>query len=107
MPGVPGSNPINEKFHTSDMTAIARLVKWQDLEGDIRKGSPYPRCTGVHRRAVCVYGSGDLHWMLHQHHLFANKFDPEVDDTAIKCLEVYLRLKALHNIDLHAQYAPE
>ncbi|XP_069046818.1 beta-1,3-galactosyl-O-glycosyl-glycoprotein beta-1,6-N-acetylglucosaminyltransferase 3 [Lepisosteus oculatus] len=107
MSGVPGSNPINEKFHTTDMIAIARLVKWEYLEGDIQKGSSYPRCTGVHRRSVCVYGSGDLHWMLHQHHLFANKFDPEVDDTAIKCLEVYLRLKALHNRDLHVQYAPE
>ncbi|XP_066557973.1 beta-1,3-galactosyl-O-glycosyl-glycoprotein beta-1,6-N-acetylglucosaminyltransferase 3 [Amia ocellicauda] len=96
MPGVPGSIPSNSKFHTTDLQAIARLVKWEYFEGDTRKGSPYPRCSGIHRRAVCVYGSGDLHWMLPQHHLFANKFDPEVDDVAIKCLEVHLRDKAVN-----------
>ncbi|XP_041082932.1 beta-1,3-galactosyl-O-glycosyl-glycoprotein beta-1,6-N-acetylglucosaminyltransferase 3-like [Polyodon spathula] len=96
MPGVPGSNPPNEKFHTSDMSSIARLVKWSYLEGDVSKGAPYPRCTGTHRRSVCVYGSGDLQWMLRQQHLFANKFDPEVNDIAIQCLEEHLRHKAIY-----------
>ncbi|KAK1157988.1 beta-1,3-galactosyl-O-glycosyl-glycoprotein beta-1,6-N-acetylglucosaminyltransferase 3-like [Acipenser oxyrinchus oxyrinchus] len=96
MPGVPGSNPPNEKFHASDMSSIARLVKWSYLEGDVSKGAPYPRCTGTHRRSVCVYGSGDLQWLLRQHHLFANKFDREVDDIAIQCLEEHLRHKAIY-----------
>ncbi|KAI4872096.1 hypothetical protein NFI96_008996 [Prochilodus magdalenae] len=91
MPDVPGSNPPNGKYHTSDMMAIARLVKWSYLEGDIKKGAPYPPCTGSHRHAVCVYGAGDLKWILKQKHLFANKFDPAVDDVAIKCLEAFLR----------------
>ncbi|XP_028678609.2 beta-1,3-galactosyl-O-glycosyl-glycoprotein beta-1,6-N-acetylglucosaminyltransferase 3 [Erpetoichthys calabaricus] len=96
MHSVPGSMPPNDKFHSSDMNAIARLVKWEYLEGDVRKGSPYPRCTGTHRRAICVYGAGDLRWMLRQHHLFANKFDPTVDSVAIDCLEEYLRYKAIY-----------
>ncbi|XP_027028810.1 beta-1,3-galactosyl-O-glycosyl-glycoprotein beta-1,6-N-acetylglucosaminyltransferase 3 [Tachysurus fulvidraco] len=95
MPSVPGSNPPNEKYDESDMLAIARLVKWSYHEGNLKNGAPYPPCTGAHRHAVCVYGAGDLNWILKQKHLIANKFDPEVDDIAIKCLEAFLRYKAI------------
>ncbi|XP_072004136.1 beta-1,3-galactosyl-O-glycosyl-glycoprotein beta-1,6-N-acetylglucosaminyltransferase 3-like [Engystomops pustulosus] len=91
MPGVPGSSPYNNKYQMSDMNSLARMVKWSYDEGEVNKGAPYPPCTGIHRRAVCVYGTGDLSWILKQHHLLANKFDPEVDDVAIYCLEEYLR----------------
>ncbi|XP_036431967.1 beta-1,3-galactosyl-O-glycosyl-glycoprotein beta-1,6-N-acetylglucosaminyltransferase 3 [Colossoma macropomum] len=100
MPNVPGSNPHNEKYHESDMLAIARLVKWSYLEGDVSKGAPYPPCSGAHRHAVCVYGAGDLKWIVNQKHLIANKFDPGVDDIAIKCLEAFLRYKAIHGQSL-------
>ncbi|NXN93900.1 GCNT3 acetylglucosaminyltransferase, partial [Rhinopomastus cyanomelas] len=96
MPGVPGATPRNNKYHMSDMNALPRLVKWQYLEGDPSAGAPYPPCTGQHQRAVCIYGVGDLPWMLTQHHLLANKFDPEVDEAAIQCLEEHLRHKALY-----------
>lgn len=45
---------------------------------------------------MCVYGAGDLQWMLQQHHLFANKFD--TDPIAIRCLEEHLKRKALAEI---------
>lgn len=95
MPSVPGSVPANNKYDTSDMLAFARAVKWSYHTGDVRKGAPYPPCTGDYRRAVCVYGAGDLRWLLAQKHLLANKFDPEVDDVAIRCMESVLRFKAL------------
>ncbi|XP_069480444.1 beta-1,3-galactosyl-O-glycosyl-glycoprotein beta-1,6-N-acetylglucosaminyltransferase 3-like [Ambystoma mexicanum] len=95
MPGMPGSIPSSAKHDVSDMKSLARLVKWKDKEGDVNKGASYPPCTGVHRRSVCIYGAGDLHWMLQQHHLLANQFDPSVDDTVIQCLEEHLRNKAL------------
>ncbi|XP_069786654.1 beta-1,3-galactosyl-O-glycosyl-glycoprotein beta-1,6-N-acetylglucosaminyltransferase-like [Narcine bancroftii] len=98
MPNVPGSFPVSNKFDTSDMHSIARLVKWSYLEGDISKGAPYPPCTGEHVRAVCIYGAGDLKWMLQQHHLFANKFDTAIDNVAIQCLEEYLRHKAISHL---------
>ncbi|XP_056425257.1 beta-1,3-galactosyl-O-glycosyl-glycoprotein beta-1,6-N-acetylglucosaminyltransferase 3-like [Hyla sarda] len=100
MPGVPGSSPYNDKYELSDMNSLARMVKWQYSEGDIHKGGAYPPCTGIHRRAVCVYGTGDLSWILKQHHLFANKFDPQVDNVAIDCMEEYIRHKTIFNIDL-------
>ena len=94
MPSVPGSNPPNEKYHESDMNSIARLVKWGYLEGDISKGAPYPHCGGAHRRSICLFGLSDLQWMFQQHHLLANKFDPEVNDLSIRCIEAYLNFKA-------------
>ncbi|CAH2294172.1 beta-1,3-galactosyl-O-glycosyl-glyco beta-1,6-N-acetylglucosaminyltransferase [Pelobates cultripes] len=93
---VPGSVPANSKYDVSDMNSIARFVKWKYLEGDMSKGAPYPPCSGIHVRAVCVFGAGDLQFMLGKHHLFANKFDVDVDPTAIQCLEEHLRYKALH-----------
>ncbi|XP_017340264.3 beta-1,3-galactosyl-O-glycosyl-glycoprotein beta-1,6-N-acetylglucosaminyltransferase 3 [Ictalurus punctatus] len=100
MPSVPGSNPPNEKFDESDMLAIARLVKWSYHEGNIKNGAPYPPCTGTYRHAVCVYGAGDLNWILKQKHLFANKFDPQVDDIAIKCMEAFLRYQSIYGQSL-------
>ncbi|CDQ86404.1 unnamed protein product [Oncorhynchus mykiss] len=100
MTAVPGSNPSNSKYQQSDMNSIARVVRWSYLAGDVRSGAPYPHCSGTYRRAVCVYGAGDLQWLLNQHHLIANKFDPEVDDVAIRCLESYLRFKATHRVSL-------
>ncbi|XP_057625048.1 beta-1,3-galactosyl-O-glycosyl-glycoprotein beta-1,6-N-acetylglucosaminyltransferase 3 [Chionomys nivalis] len=97
---MPGSTPLHPKFDLSDMRAIARLTKWQDHEGDIEDGAPYTPCSGVHQRAVCIYGSGDLHWILQNHHLLANKFDPKVDDNVLQCLEEYLRHKAIYGTEL-------
>ncbi|XP_071424092.1 beta-1,3-galactosyl-O-glycosyl-glycoprotein beta-1,6-N-acetylglucosaminyltransferase 3 [Pithys albifrons albifrons] len=96
MPGAPGALPHNDKFQLSDMNALPRLVKWQYLEGDPSRGAPYPPCSGRHQRSVCIYGAGDVAWMLQQHHLLANKFDPQVDDAAILCLEEHLRHRALY-----------
>ncbi|XP_026022079.1 beta-1,3-galactosyl-O-glycosyl-glycoprotein beta-1,6-N-acetylglucosaminyltransferase-like [Astatotilapia calliptera] len=96
IPGVPGSTWPNRKFDMTDMNAIARMVKWQWHEGS--EGSlqaVYPECKGHHVKSVCVYGAGDLQWLIEQHHLFANKFDADRDPIAIYCLEKYLRHKAL------------
>ncbi|XP_040272992.1 beta-1,3-galactosyl-O-glycosyl-glycoprotein beta-1,6-N-acetylglucosaminyltransferase [Bufo bufo] len=95
-PEMPGSVPANSKYDVSDMNSIARFVKWQYLEGDVTKGAPYPPCSGTHVRSVCVFGAGDLQFMLGKHHLFANKFDVNVDSIAIQCLEEHLRHKALY-----------
>nr|QOE74762.1 1,3 galactose glycoprotein beta1,6N-acetyl glucosaminyl transferase 1 [Elephant endotheliotropic herpesvirus 1A]WES72353.1 1,3 galactose glycoprotein beta1,6N-acetyl glucosaminyl transferase 1 [Elephantid betaherpesvirus 1] len=96
MPGVPGAVPLMYKYDTSDMQAIARFVKWQYYEGDVAKGALYPPCNGVHIRSVCVFGSGDVHWILQNaHHLFANKFDEDVDVFAVQCLDEHLRHRSL------------
>nr|XP_015221789.1 PREDICTED: beta-1,3-galactosyl-O-glycosyl-glycoprotein beta-1,6-N-acetylglucosaminyltransferase [Lepisosteus oculatus]XP_015221795.1 PREDICTED: beta-1,3-galactosyl-O-glycosyl-glycoprotein beta-1,6-N-acetylglucosaminyltransferase [Lepisosteus oculatus]XP_015221803.1 PREDICTED: beta-1,3-galactosyl-O-glycosyl-glycoprotein beta-1,6-N-acetylglucosaminyltransferase [Lepisosteus oculatus] len=95
IPVVPGSIPVGSKYDVTDMNAIARFVKWSYFEGVLSKGALYPPCTGTHVRSICVYGAGDLNWILQQHHLFANKFDIDVDPFAIQCLEEHLRHKSL------------
>lgn len=95
-PGVPGSTWPNSKYDMTDMNAIARLVKWEWHEGsEDSLEAVYPKCEGNHVRAICVYGVGDLQWILEQHHIFANKFDTDTDPIAVYCLEKYLRHKAL------------
>ncbi|XP_063151227.1 beta-1,3-galactosyl-O-glycosyl-glycoprotein beta-1,6-N-acetylglucosaminyltransferase [Candoia aspera] len=96
IPEVPGAVSASDKYDVSDMNAIARFVKWHYFEGDVSKGAPYPPCNGVHVRSVCVFGVGDLSWMLQKHHFFANKFDTDIDPFAIQCLEEHLRDKMLH-----------
>uniref|UniRef100_A0A668UWI2 Glucosaminyl (N-acetyl) transferase 3, mucin type n=1 Tax=Oreochromis aureus TaxID=47969 RepID=A0A668UWI2_OREAU len=96
IPGVPGSTWPNRKFDMTDINAIARMVKWQWHEGsEDSVQAVYPECKGHHVRSICVYGAGDLQWLIEQHHLFANKFDADRDPIAIYCLEKYLRHKAL------------
>ncbi|KAG8011983.1 Beta-1 [Nibea albiflora] len=100
MPGVPGSTRPNRKYDLTDIHAIARLVKWQGHEGPQDSlQSVYTECHGHHVRGICVYGAGDLQWMVEQHHLFANKFDTDRDPIAVYCLEKYLRYKALADAD--------
>lgn len=99
IPEVPGSMSLSYKYDMSDMLALVRFVKWQYFEGDTAKGAPYPPCSGVHLRSVCVFGAGDLKWMLGTHHLFANKFDMDVDLFAIQCLDEHLRHKALQALE--------
>ncbi|KAF7200382.1 beta-1,3-galactosyl-O-glycosyl-glycoprotein beta-1,6-N-acetylglucosaminyltransferase [Nothobranchius furzeri] len=94
--GVPGSSWPNRKYDQTDISAVARLVKWQSHEGSQDSESAvYPECQGNHVRSICVYGAGDLQWLLEHHHFFANKFDIEMDPIAVFCLEKHLRHKAL------------
>ncbi|XP_028313921.1 beta-1,3-galactosyl-O-glycosyl-glycoprotein beta-1,6-N-acetylglucosaminyltransferase-like [Gouania willdenowi] len=99
MPGIPGSRWPHVKHGTTDLNSHARLVKWQWHEGP--QGSleaAYPKCEGTHNREICVYGAGDLPWLLEHHHFFANKFDTDFDAIAVYCLEKYLRQKALSDL---------
>ncbi|XP_063301783.1 beta-1,3-galactosyl-O-glycosyl-glycoprotein beta-1,6-N-acetylglucosaminyltransferase 3-like [Pelobates fuscus] len=100
MARVPGSLPSHKKHDISDLTAIARLVKWQGHAGNVDEGAPYADCTGEYRRTVCIYGVGDLQWILQQHHLFGNKFDSSVDNNALQCMEQYIRHKTLYGTEL-------
>ncbi|KAM9858390.1 beta-1,3-galactosyl-O-glycosyl-glycoprotein beta-1,6-N-acetylglucosaminyltransferase-like [Aulostomus maculatus] len=100
MPGVPGFTWPHTKYDMSDINAIARLVKWEWHEGSLGSvQAVYPKCQGIHVRSICVYGAGDLHWLIQQHHLFANKFDADKDPIAIYCLEKYLRTKAMAELE--------
>ncbi|CAG5094609.1 Oidioi.mRNA.OKI2018_I69.XSR.g13707.t1.cds [Oikopleura dioica] len=90
-PGAPGYLPPNPRYDKNEFQSLARIVKWYD---HVLNGL-YPRCYGAYRHGICVYGAGDLPWLLEQKHLFANKFSAWNDDLAIQCLEKHLRRKEL------------
>ncbi|CDQ75814.1 unnamed protein product [Oncorhynchus mykiss] len=56
----------------TDLMSKTRLVKWSYLEGPL-----YPTCTGKHVRSVCIYGAGELYWLMNYGSWFANKVDPK------------------------------
>ncbi|XP_048476753.1 beta-1,3-galactosyl-O-glycosyl-glycoprotein beta-1,6-N-acetylglucosaminyltransferase 3-like [Rhincodon typus] len=91
MPNVPGSISYTQRTTRT----LGRAVKWSFEAGDITRGALYPPCTGRYRHLICVYGAGDLQWVVHQRPFFANKFDPDMDNTAVQCMEEYLRNRTL------------
>ncbi|XP_072445338.1 beta-1,3-galactosyl-O-glycosyl-glycoprotein beta-1,6-N-acetylglucosaminyltransferase 3-like [Chiloscyllium punctatum] len=94
MPNVPGSIPYTQ----GATRTLGRAVKWSFEAGDVARGALYPPCTGRYHHLVCVYGAGDLQWVVRQRCFFANKFDPNMDNTAVQCMEEYLRNRTLGNI---------
>lgn len=87
LPGVPGGIARSQPDIT-DLMSKTRLVKWSYLEDSL-----YPPCTGTHVRSVCIYGVGELRWLLNYGHWFANKFDLETDRIIVQCLEENLQKK--------------
>lgn len=93
--GSPGYRHPHLKWDLNELQTITRIVKWHALEEEAPVKTPpvYPKCHGYHKRGICVYGLGDISWLLKQEHFFANKFDDSRigDDFAIQCLEQILR----------------
>ncbi|CBY23916.1 unnamed protein product [Oikopleura dioica] len=94
MRGAPGFRHPHIKWDLNELQSLTRVVKWHSFE-DIAQVPEnervYPKCHGYHKRTICVYGTGDVGWLLRQKHFFANKFDPNYDDFAVQCLEKILR----------------
>lgn len=80
----PGNRPKSGKFDVNEIQSRARLVKWSDYAG-----IQYPVCKGYWRHSICVYGYGDVGWLMKREHLFANKFDTNhvKSNAAVQCLE--------------------
>lgn len=96
IPSVPLSVPVNSVFDVLDMIA---LVQWWSFQQETYKEPPTTTAQGHDENFV--YESGDLLWLLKQH-LFAKKFDPEVD-IAIRCTESILHFRALGHDPLPTQ----
>ncbi|XP_064598750.1 beta-1,3-galactosyl-O-glycosyl-glycoprotein beta-1,6-N-acetylglucosaminyltransferase 3-like [Liolophura sinensis] len=80
MSGAPGGYPVYVNQKAGEH--ISRVVLWKD--------TMYPPCQGVYVRGVCILTSPDLKWLVQRPQMFANKFDVNVDRSAVQCL--------LHNI---------
>ncbi|XP_063315618.1 beta-1,3-galactosyl-O-glycosyl-glycoprotein beta-1,6-N-acetylglucosaminyltransferase 7-like [Pelobates fuscus] len=89
MKDVPGSTP------NAQWEGNIRAVKWKDQEG-----VSHPGCFGQYVRDICVYGLGDLPWIIESPHLFANKFDPGLHPLVTDCLERHYRLRVLEQAEV-------
>ncbi|XP_035976931.2 putative beta-1,3-galactosyl-O-glycosyl-glycoprotein beta-1,6-N-acetylglucosaminyltransferase 7 [Halichoerus grypus] len=74
-----------------------RAVKWRHEEGSVHDG-----CKGRYVHESCVYGPGDLPWIIRSPALFANTFD-STDPLVVTCLERWHRLRVLRQAEAPVQ----
>ncbi|XP_006018251.1 beta-1,3-galactosyl-O-glycosyl-glycoprotein beta-1,6-N-acetylglucosaminyltransferase 7 [Alligator sinensis] len=85
----PGATP------NADWEGNIRAIKWKDQEGVKHNG-----CKGHYIRNICIYGLGDLQWIIESPHLFANKFESGKYPLVMDCLERRYRLKVLQQAEV-------
>ncbi|XP_006881729.1 PREDICTED: beta-1,3-galactosyl-O-glycosyl-glycoprotein beta-1,6-N-acetylglucosaminyltransferase 7 [Elephantulus edwardii] len=75
-------------------------------EGNIRavkrkhqEGAAHGGCKGHYVHDVCVYGLGDLPWLVRSPALFAGEFEFSTDPLVVTCLERRHRLRALQQAE--------
>ncbi|XP_021116331.1 N-acetyllactosaminide beta-1,6-N-acetylglucosaminyl-transferase isoform X3 [Heterocephalus glaber] len=91
IPGVPGSMP------NASWTGNLRAVKWIDME------DKHGGCHGHYVHGICIYGNGDLKWLMDSPSLFANKFELNTYPLTVECLELRLRERALNQSETAIQ----
>lgn len=91
IPGVPGSMP------NASWEGNLRAIKWNDME------EKHGGCHGHYVRGICIYGTGDLRWLLNSQSLFANKFELATYPPTLECLELWLRERALNQSETPLQ----
>ncbi|XP_042319766.1 N-acetyllactosaminide beta-1,6-N-acetylglucosaminyl-transferase-like [Sceloporus undulatus] len=88
IPGVPGSMP------NATWEGGLRAIKWSDAEAN------HGGCHGHYVRSICIFGTGDLKWLLNSKNLFANKFELGTYPPTVECLELSLRERALNQSEV-------
>ncbi|XP_066481021.1 N-acetyllactosaminide beta-1,6-N-acetylglucosaminyl-transferase-like [Tiliqua scincoides] len=88
IPGVPGSMP------NASWEGDLRAIKWSDMAKE------HGGCHGHYVRNICIYGTGDLNWLLNSRHLFANKVELKTYPPTVECLELRLRERALNQSEI-------
>uniref|UniRef100_A0A2I3H6G9 Glucosaminyl (N-acetyl) transferase 2 (I blood group) n=1 Tax=Nomascus leucogenys TaxID=61853 RepID=A0A2I3H6G9_NOMLE len=91
LPGVPGSMP------NASWTGNLRAIKWSDMED--RHGG----CHGHYVHGICIYGNGDLKWLVNSPSLFANKFELNTYPLTVECLELRHRERTLNQSETAIQ----
>ncbi|KAF7464206.1 Hypothetical predicted protein [Marmota monax] len=91
IPGVPGSMP------NASWTGNLRAVKWIDME------DKHGGCHGHYVHGICIYGNGDLKWLMNSQSLFANKFELHKYPLTVECLELKLRERTLNQSETAIQ----
>ncbi|XP_006891661.1 PREDICTED: N-acetyllactosaminide beta-1,6-N-acetylglucosaminyl-transferase, isoform C [Elephantulus edwardii] len=91
IPDVPGSMP------NASWLGNLRAVKWLDMENQ------HGGCHGHYVHDICIYGNGDLKWLIDSPSLFANKFELNTYPLTVECLELRLRERTLNQSEIAIQ----
>ncbi|XP_058141198.1 N-acetyllactosaminide beta-1,6-N-acetylglucosaminyl-transferase isoform X10 [Dasypus novemcinctus] len=91
IPDVPGSMP------NASWTGNLRAIKWMDME------DKHGGCHGHYVHDICIYGNGDLKWLINSPSLFANKFELNTYPLTVECLELRLRERTLNQSEIAIQ----
>ncbi|XP_015090164.1 N-acetyllactosaminide beta-1,6-N-acetylglucosaminyl-transferase isoform X2 [Vicugna pacos] len=91
IPGVPGSMP------NASWAGNLRAIKWMDME------DKHGGCHGHYVHGICIYGNGDLKWLINSSSLFANKFELTTYPLTVECLELRLRERTLNQSEVAIQ----
>uniref|UniRef100_A0A8C2LUR6 N-acetyllactosaminide beta-1,6-N-acetylglucosaminyl-transferase n=1 Tax=Cricetulus griseus TaxID=10029 RepID=A0A8C2LUR6_CRIGR len=91
IPGVPGAMP------NASWTGNLRAIKWMDME------NKHGGCHGHYVHDICIYGNGDLKWLINSESLFANKFELNTYPLTVECLELRLRERTLNQSETTIQ----
>lgn len=59
--------------------------------------------TGHYVHGICIYGNGDLKWLINSSSLFANKFELTAYPLTVECLELRLRERTLNQSEIAIQ----
>uniref|UniRef100_A0A8C5Q973 Glucosaminyl (N-acetyl) transferase 2 (I blood group) n=1 Tax=Leptobrachium leishanense TaxID=445787 RepID=A0A8C5Q973_9ANUR len=90
MADVPGSMPNG--MWEGDI----RAIKWSDM-------NDHGGCHGHYIRDICIYGKGDLPWLVNSNSIFANKFELKTYPPTLECLEMRIRERALNQSEVAVQ----
>ncbi|XP_007524325.1 N-acetyllactosaminide beta-1,6-N-acetylglucosaminyl-transferase isoform X3 [Erinaceus europaeus] len=91
IPGVPGSMP------NASWAGNLRAIKWMDMQ------DKHGGCHGHYVHGICIYGNGDLKWLLNSQSLFANKFELSTYPLTLECLELRHRERTLNQSEVTLQ----
>ncbi|XP_065768621.1 N-acetyllactosaminide beta-1,6-N-acetylglucosaminyl-transferase isoform X5 [Muntiacus reevesi] len=61
------------------------------------------RIPGHYVHGICIYGNGDLKWLINSSSLFANKFELTAYPLTVECLELRLRERTLNQSEIAIQ----
>lgn len=80
VPGAPGGTSKERTYQNSQYQS--RAVKWQSDKA--------VKCYGKFIHWVCIYGVGDLQWLLESEKMVANKFYEHYEPMTLTCLEMIM-----------------
>ncbi|XP_078270824.1 LOW QUALITY PROTEIN: N-acetyllactosaminide beta-1,6-N-acetylglucosaminyl-transferase-like [Rhinoraja longicauda] len=88
----PGADP------SAEWEGSIRSIKWLDQTKVAHNG-----CKGHYVHNICVYGLGDLEWLVRRDSLFANKFEVDNHPLVAECMERWLRGRTLSQSEVPIQ----